>query len=89
MRDSVEMEWAGIPAVAVLHEALAGSADAMLQPSGMAGYPYVKVLYPTPPSALWSPEVCAQVADAVVPGIVARLTVTGEVSTTTPDVPER
>jgi hypothetical protein len=69
------MEWAGIPAVAVLHEALAGSADAMLQLSGMSGYPYVKVLFPTPPSAIWSPEVCATVADAVVPEIIGRLMV--------------
>jgi hypothetical protein len=68
------MEWAGIPAVAVVHEALAGSADAMLELSGMSGYPYVKVRFPVPPSALWSPEVCAQVADAVVPEIVGRLT---------------
>jgi len=74
VRDSVEMEWAGIPAVAVVHEALAGSADAMLELSGMAGYRYVKVRFPVPPSALWSPELCGEVAAAVVPEIVERLT---------------
>ncbi len=64
----------GIPAVAVLHEALAGSADAMLALSGMQGYPYVKVRFPTPPSALWSPAVCDAVAEAILPEIIDRLT---------------
>jgi hypothetical protein len=71
------MEWAGIPAVAVVHEALGGSADAMLELSGMKGYPYVKVRYPIPPSALWSPSVCDEVADAVLPEIIDRLTAGG------------
>ncbi len=67
------MEWAGIPAVAVVHEALAGSADAMLMLSGMKDYPYVRVRFPIQPTALWSQQECESVAEAILPEILARL----------------
>ena len=67
------MEWAGIPAVAVVHEALSGSADAMLMLSGMKDYPYVRVHFPIQPTALWSPEECDAVAEAILPEILDRL----------------
>jgi len=73
VRDSVEMEWAGIPAVAVVHEALSGSADAMLMLSGMKDYPYVRVRFPIQPTALWSAAECDAVAEAILPEILDRL----------------
>ena len=47
------MEWVGIPSVAIVHEALAGSADAMKKMSRMPDYPYVKIPYPTQPTGIW------------------------------------
>jgi len=74
LRDAIEMEWAGIPAVAVVHQALAGSADAMLKMSKMPGYPYLRIPYPTPPTGVWPEEHCRQLAEGLVGPIVERLT---------------
>jgi len=68
------MEWAGIPAVAIVHEALSGSADAMLKMSKMPGYPYIKIPYPTPPTGVWPEPECKAVAEGLLPQIVERLT---------------
>jgi hypothetical protein len=74
LRDAIEMEWAGIPAVAIVHEALAGSADAMKKMSRMPDYPYLKVPYPTQPTGIWPDGECAAIVEALVPQIVERLT---------------
>jgi hypothetical protein len=49
LRDSLEMEWAGIPSVAIVHEALAGSANSMRVISKMPDYPFLEVRFPLPP----------------------------------------
>ena len=73
MRDSIELEWAGIPAVAIVHEALAGSADAMRRMSKMPEYPFLKIPYPTPPTGVWPSEECTALAEQLLPSIIERL----------------
>ena len=73
MRDAIEMEWAGIPAVPIIHEALLGSAEAMRKMSKMADYPLVQVSYPASPTAPWDAALLSDVLDSIVPMIVARL----------------
>ena len=74
MRDSVELEWAGIPSVAIVHEAMAGSAAAMAEVSGMRGYGFVTVPYPHIPLAVWSDEEIEELARDLAPQLLARLT---------------
>ena len=75
MRDAVELEWAGIPSVAVIHESMAGTARAMARVSAMADYGFVTVDYPHVPLAVWTPDeirgVARDVADAVIKGLTA------------------
>ena len=68
------MEWAGIPAVAIVHEVLSGSAQAMARISRMPGYRLATVPFPTQPTAIWSEAECDAIAADLVPQIVARLT---------------
>jgi len=72
-RDAIEMEWAGIPAVAIVHAALAGSGHAMRRMSRMDDYPLLEVGYPLAPTAVWPDEDIEATADALLPQIVARL----------------
>jgi hypothetical protein len=74
LRDSVELEWAGIPSVAIVHESMAGSARAMAEVSGMRGYEFVTVPYPHIPLAMWSDDEIAEVASELAPQLLARLT---------------
>jgi hypothetical protein len=74
VRDAIEMDWADIPAVAVVHEALSGSADAMASISHMPDYGYVMVRFPIQPTGIWTEDDCAAIADELVPAIVAQLT---------------
>lgn len=75
VRDAIEMEWAGIPAVAIVHDALSGAADAIRKISKMPDYPLVKVAYPAAPTSTWTPEQLANVVDAIFDQVVARLVV--------------
>jgi hypothetical protein len=72
-RDAIEMEWAGIPSVVIVHSALAGSAQAMRRMSKMDDYPLLEVGYPMGPTTVWTPEQIESTADALLPQIVARL----------------
>jgi hypothetical protein len=69
LRDAVELEWAGIPSVAIIHESMAGTARAMALVSGMPDYEFVVVNYPHPPLAIWPPDeiddIVGEVADQV------------------------
>ena len=47
MRDAIELEWEGIPTVAIIAEPLVGSAEAMKRVSGVPDYEYVVVPHPT------------------------------------------
>jgi hypothetical protein len=74
LRDSVELEWAGIPSVAIVHESMAGTARAMSRVSGMVDYGFVTVPYPHIPLAVWSDEEIDDVARELAPQLLARLT---------------
>ena len=62
MRDAVELEWAGIPTVALIHEAMAPTAAAMAKVSGLPGYQFVTVGYPHPPLCTWTDDEIADLA---------------------------
>ena len=74
MRDSVELEWAGIPSVAIVHESMEGTARAMARVSGMPDYCFVTVPYPHIPLAVWTDDEIAEVARLLAPQLLARLT---------------
>ena len=68
------MEWVGIPSVAIVHEALAGSANAMRVISKMPDYPYLEVGFPLPPVGVWTSEQIDALCDQLLPQIVDQLT---------------
>jgi hypothetical protein len=74
LRDSVELEWAGIPSVAVVHQSMEGTARAMARVSGMPDYGFVTVDYPHIPLAVWTAEEIDDVARQLAPKLIARLT---------------
>jgi hypothetical protein len=74
LRDAVELEWAGVPSVAIIHESQEGSARAMALVSGMPDYEFVVVRYPHPPLALWGDDEIAEVVDEVAAAVRNRLT---------------
>jgi len=74
-RDAIELEWAGIPAVAICHEALFGSAEAIRKMSKMPDYPVVTVGYPAGPTAEWDDDILENVLELIEPQVLARLIV--------------
>ncbi len=74
MRDAVELEWAGIPSVAIIHESMAGTARAMARVSAMPDYAFVTVDYPHVPLAVWTPEEIRDIAREVAGAVIDRLT---------------
>lgn len=46
MRDAIELEWAGVPSVAIVADALVSPVDFMRQLSGMPDYPYCVTAFP-------------------------------------------
>jgi hypothetical protein len=70
----VELEWAGIPSVAVVHKSQEGSARAMARVSGMADYGFATVDYPHIPLAVWTEQEIDEVARELAPVLVERLT---------------
>jgi hypothetical protein len=75
VRDAIEMEWEGIPAVAIVHEDLAGSANAMKKISKMEEYPFIEIRKPLPAVGEWTDEEIEALCEALVPQIEAHLTV--------------
>ena len=75
----MELEWAGIPSVAVVHQSMHGSAKAMAKVSGMPDYEFLTVDYPHIPLAIWTQEEIDEVARELAPKLVERLT-SGEVA---------
>ncbi len=73
LRDAMELEWEGIPSVAIVHRALAPALETMAAMSGMPGYRYVVVDYPHLPIARWSAEEVSLLAKQVTPDVVAAL----------------
>ena len=74
MRDAVELELAGVPRVAIIHESMAGTARAMARVSAMPDYAFVTVDYPHMPLAVWTPDEIRDIARDVVAGVIERLT---------------
>jgi hypothetical protein len=74
LRDAVELEWSGIPSVAVVHQAMYGSARAIARISGMPEYPFLTVDYPHVPLAVWTDDEIDEVARDLAPRIVELLT---------------
>jgi hypothetical protein len=74
LRDAVELEWAGIPSVAIIHESMAGTARAMARVSAMPDYPFVTVDYPHVPLAVWTPDEIRAIARDVVAAVIERIT---------------
>lgn len=70
----MELEWERIPAVAVVHSSMEGTAKAMAKVSGMPDYGFVTVGYPHIPLAVWSDDEIEEIARELVPDLVARLT---------------
>ena len=70
----MELEWAGIPIVAVVHHSMAGTARAMARVSGMPDYDYLTVDYPHVPLAIWTADEIAEVARELAPRIIELLT---------------
>ena len=75
VRDATELEWAGIPAVAIVHELLLGAADAIRSISRMEDYPVVTVGLPAAPTSPWTDEVLEQVMEDVFDDVIGRLVV--------------
>ena len=73
MRDAIELEWAGIPSVPIIHEAVRGSAQSMARLSGHPDYDFVVVDYPWIPTAIWSDAEVADLAKAVAPRVIEKL----------------
>ena len=73
LRDAMELEWAGVPSVAVVHRALAPALQTMAEMSGMPDYRYVIVDYPHLPIARWDPDEVAIIAKQVAPGVLDAL----------------
>jgi hypothetical protein len=74
LRDAIELEWAGVPTAAIIHEAVRGSAEAMAKLSGVPDFPFVIVDYPFIPTAVWTKEEIRDLAREVAPRVRARLT---------------
>jgi hypothetical protein len=74
LRDAVELEWAGVPSVAIIHESMEGSARAMAMVSGMPDYEFVIVHYPHPPLAIWTPSEIVDIVGEVADDVRKRLT---------------
>jgi hypothetical protein len=77
MRDAIELEWAGIPSVAIIHTAMAGSANSMKRLSGVPGYDFVTVDYPHIPTAFWTDDEVKEIARKVAPKVIKALTKNG------------
>lgn len=69
MRDAVELEWAGIPTVCIVHTEMNGSARAIARISGHESYEFLSVDYPHIPTAIWAPDEIQLIADAITPHV--------------------
>jgi len=74
LRDAVELEWAGVPSVAIVHEEMRGSAQAIARVSGCPDYEFLAADYPWTPTAIWSKEECLELAEIMAPKVLAALT---------------
>ena len=74
MRDALDLEAAGIPAVCVVHSALEPAVRAMARLVGADQYPVIVIDYPHNPTAVWTKEESAMLAAQVLDAVRLRLT---------------
>jgi len=74
LRDAIELEWEGVPSVAIIHEAVRGSAKSMAKLSGVPDYDFLLVDYPWIPTAIWDEGEIQRLAKEVAPQVLAKLT---------------
>lgn len=73
MRDALDLEAAGIPAVCIVHDALVPAVRAIAQYVGAGDYPVVTVGYPHDPTGHWTKQESAELAEQVADGVRRRL----------------
>lgn len=73
MRDAIELEWEGVPSLAIIHEAVRGSAESMARLSGFPDYEFLSVDYPWTPTAVWSDDEVGDLARILAPKVLAKL----------------
>ncbi len=76
----MELEWAGIPTVCIVHSELRDSARAIARISGHPDYPMITVGYPWIPTATWSDAEIAELATALAPVVRDHLLGDGQAS---------
>jgi hypothetical protein len=69
LRDAIELEWAGIPSVCIVHKELRESAGAIARISGHPDYPVIAVDYPYIPTATWSADEIQALAKELAPQV--------------------
>jgi hypothetical protein len=74
MRDALDLEAAGIPAVCLVHTALTPAVQALCKLVGAPDYPFVVVDYPWNPTGAWSVEECNALVSQVIDAVRDRLT---------------
>jgi len=74
MRDALDLEMLGIPAVCIVHTALVPAVKALATLVGATDYPMVLIDYPYNPTAMWEKEEATALADSIVDGVRACLT---------------
>ena len=73
MRDAIELEWAGVPSLAIIHEAVRGSAESMAKLSGFPDYEFLLVDYPWTPTAVWTDDEVSDLARMLAPKVLQKL----------------
>lgn len=74
MRDALDLEAVGIPAVCIVHEALVPAVQALCRLLGADDYPFVTVGYPLNPTAMWDEDEASALAAQILGDVRARLT---------------
>lgn len=73
MRDAIELEWAGVPSLPIIHQAVRGSAESMARLSGFPDYDFIVVDYPWTPTAVWTDEEVRDLARILAPKVLEKL----------------
>lgn len=74
MRDALDLEAAGIPAVCIVHSALEPAVRAMARLVGADDYPVIVIDYPHNPTAMWTKDEAMELAAQVIDAVRLRLT---------------
>jgi hypothetical protein len=70
----MELEWHGIPSVAIVHEGVEPGVRTMARLSGMDDYRYVVVPYPHALHPGWGDDELAGIVAAIAPEVLSLLT---------------